>query len=300
MDVAVLGATGQRIMPRTIDEGFRDFLAKLTPSTTESQAAKNHRASIEASLTNNFGLKRFVRIGSFGNGTSISGYSDVDYLACLPTEQLTQVSTSSLTKVRNALDSRFPNTGVRVSCPAVVVPFGTTVAETTEVVPADYVREDNGYKIYDIADCAGGWMKASPDAHNAYVRSVDDKLGNKVKPLIRFLKAWKCYREVPISSFYLELRVAKYASDEKSIVYEIDVRNLLKLLWDGQLARMQDPMEVSGYIPACKSDAFRDDALSKVWTALTRAEKAREASVNGNISDAFYWWRLLYNDQFPT
>jgi tRNA nucleotidyltransferase (CCA-adding enzyme) len=78
-------------MPRTIEEGFRDFLTNLTPSTTESQAAKSHRASIEACLRNNFGLHRFVRIGSFGNGTSISGFSDVDYLACLPTSTLTRV-----------------------------------------------------------------------------------------------------------------------------------------------------------------------------------------------------------------
>lgn len=287
-------------MPRTIDEGFRDFLVKLTASTAESVAAKSHRASIETCLTNNFGLKRFTRIGSFGNGTSVSGCSDVDYLACLPTDKLKQNSTSSLTIVRNVLDVRFPHTGVRVSCPAVVVPFGGTAAGTTEIVPADYVREDNGYKIYDIADGSGGWMNASPDAHNAYVQWIDDKLGGKVKPLIRFIKAWKYSRDVPISSFYLELRVAKFASEEKSILYEYDVRSVLKLLWDGQLARMQDPMGVSGYISPCKTDAARTDALSKLVTALTRANKARDASDAGNIQDAFYWWRLLYNDQFPT
>src|SRR5437879_6168918 len=112
-------------MPRTIDEGFRDFLCKLTPSGTESEAAKRHRASIEARLKTDFGLRRLVRIGSFGNGTSISGYSDVDYLACLVRDQLTENSTYSLGKARDALDARLPNTGVRVSCPAVVVPFGT-------------------------------------------------------------------------------------------------------------------------------------------------------------------------------
>jgi len=64
--------------------------------------------------------------------------------------------------------------------------------------------EDNGYKVYDIADGAGGWMKTSPDAHNAYVRDIDDPLGGKVKPLIRFLKAGKCFKDVPISSFYLD------------------------------------------------------------------------------------------------
>jgi hypothetical protein len=288
-------------MPRTLDEGFRDFLAKLTPSSYESEAAKSHRHSIEARLKLDFGyVRRFTRIGSFGNGTSISGYSDVDYLACLPTEQLTQVSTSSLTKVRNSLDARFPYTGVHVSCPAVVVPFGSTASETTEVVVADYIGDSKGYKLYDIADCAGGWMNASPDAHNDYVRSVNDKLNGKVKPLIRFIKAWKYFRDVPISSFYLELRVAKYSSGESSIIYDIDIKRILRQLADAQLADMQDPMEVSGYIPACKSDAQYKDAISKIETAAARAEKARDAASNGKISDAFDWWRLLYNNEFPT
>jgi len=75
-------------MPRTVDEGFRDFLPKLTPSETETAAAASHRNSIETRLKLDFDLKRFFRIGSFGNGTSISGYSDVDYLASIPTDKL--------------------------------------------------------------------------------------------------------------------------------------------------------------------------------------------------------------------
>jgi len=288
-------------MPRTIAEGFRDFLTKLTPSGLESEAAKNHRYSIKTRLEKDFDyVPRFTRIGSFGNGTSISGYSDVDYLACLPTKHLTANSTYSLQKVRDSLDARFSNTGVHVNCPAVVCPFGNSPSESTEIVTADDVGESNGYKVYDIADCAGGWMKASPDAHKAYVASINEKLADKVKPLIRFIKAWKCFREVPISSFYLELRIAKYASDEKNIIYEFDVRNVFKLLWDAQLASMQDPMGVSGYISACSTETKKQDALSKVGTAYSRADKAREESRKENISDAFYWWRLLYNESFPT
>lgn len=286
-------------MPRTINQGFCDFLTKLTPSSTETEAAKNHRASIEACLKSNFGLNRFTRIGSFGNGTSISGYSDVDYLACLPTNQLTETSTPSLVKVRDALNKRFPNTGVKVSCPAVVVPFGAKESENHEIVPADYLRENNSYKVYDIADCSNGWMEASPDAHNAYVKSIDDKLGGKVKPLIRFIKAWKYYQNVPISSFYLELRVAKYASGESSIIYDIDVKQILYQLRDNNLANMQDPMGVSGLIPACKSDADKVIAISKLKTAATRAENARSAAQNEEISLAFDWWQKVYDNKFP-
>lgn len=288
-------------MPRTIDEGFRDFLSKLTPSSSESEAAKSHRYSIETRLKLDFGaVNRFVRIGSFGNGTSISGYSDVDYLASLPTNSLSQSSSYTLTKLRDSLDARFPHTGVRVNCPAVVCPFGYLASETTEVVPADYLGLYNGFKIYDIPDCANGWMKASPDAHNQYVRDIDQRLNNKVKPLIRFLKAWKYYRQVPISSFYLELRVAKYAYGEKAIYYDIDLKNILRQLQDSGLASMQDPMGVSGYIHACKTAAFEKDALSKLDTAVARATKARELTEKGYISQAFDYWRLLFNDEFPT
>lgn len=287
-------------MPRTINQGFEDFLVKLKATASESDAAKQHRASIAACLKSNFGLKRFVRIGSFGNGTSVSGYSDVDYLASIPTDQLTQSSTYSLTKVRDALDVRFPATGVRVDCPAVAVPFGKYKSEDTEVVPADYVEELNGFKVYEIADGSGGWMRISPDAHNAYVAQVDAALSGRVKPLIRFVKAWKFIRNAPISSFYVEMRVAKYAEGESSIVYDIDVQRVLRCLWDHQLARMRDPTGFSGYISACKTEAQERDALTRLSTATARAEKAVAASSDGDISSAFDWWRLVYDDKFPT
>ena len=287
-------------MPRTIDEGFRDFLQKLTPSNTETEAARQHRASIEQCIRSNFGLNRFWRIGSFGNGTSISGYSDVDYMANIPTKSLKKNSSMSLTRLRNALDTRFPNTGVRTSCPAVVVPFGTDAKETTEVTPADYLRTTNGFKIYDIPDCSDGWMEASPDAHNAYVRSIDNKLSSKVKPLIRFIKAWKYFQNVPISSFYLELRVAKYASEEKWIGYSIDVQRVFAHLADIDLAQIRDPMGISGYISPCKSPATLLIAKSRVATALSRATKAYEAEKRDNIKEAFGWWRKLFADRFPS
>lgn len=94
--------------------------------------------------------------------------------------------------------------------------------------------------------------------------------------------------------------MAKYASGEKSIVYDIDVKNVLKMLLDCELASMQDPIRISGYIPACSTDVKKQDALSKLETAYTRAENARDAARKENISDAFYWWGLVFNYEFPT
>ena len=288
-------------MGKTVEEGFRTFLGRLTPTGGESEAAKKHRISIEGSLKNNFGITQLFRTGSFGNGTSISGYSDVDYFAIIPTENLKENSNTTLRDVRDALNIRFPNTGVAVRTPAVLIPFGKIASERTEVVPSDFIKTDEGgYQIYDIPDGSGGWIKSSPNAHNAYVANIDKKLSNKVKPLVRFLKAWKYYRNVPISSFYLELRVAKYASEETSILYSIDIKKILKQLYDSQLAAIQDPMGVSGYIYPCVSDNQKSDALSKLKIALGRAEKAREAETSENLPLAFHWWNLLYAEQFPS
>lgn len=287
-------------MPRTISEGFTDFLSTLTPSSTETEAAKSHRASIMACLKNNFGVQRFFRTGSFGNGTSISGYSDVDYFTSIPAQHQRQNSTTMLTTVRNALDTRFPLTGVRVDCPAVKVPFGRVPQESTEVVPAYAIATQNNSVIYHIPDCSGGWMRSSPELHNGYVQYVDQQKGEKVKSLIRFIKAWKYYRQVPISSFYLELRVAKYASEETAIVYDIDVKRIFALLSRIELASIQDPMNISGYIPACSSQVQLEDAKVKLRTALSRAEKAVDANQRGKTAEAFDWWRLVYDNCFPT
>lgn len=221
-------------------------------------------------------------------------------MASIPVSSLKKNSSGSLSDLRAALATRFPNTEVRTSCPAVVVPFGTDAKETTEVTPAFLSQDSGEFNVYGIPDCSGGWMSASPDAHNDYVRSVDQSLSHKAKPLIRYIKAWKYFQSVPVSSFYLELRVAKYASGASSINYSLDVKNVFALLENIDLAQIRDPMEVSGLISPCKSDYELAIAKSKVSTAASRAAKARQAETDGEIRDAFSWWDKLFAYQFPS
>ena len=289
---------------RTVDRGFRDFLTKLTPTPGESDAAKRHRATIEACLKNNFGMTYFFRTGSFGNGTSISGHSDVDYFAEIPVQNLGKNSTYTLNQLRDTLNTRFPQTHVKVRRPSVVVPFGKNAKESTEVTPARYIRvtKKDKYRVYRIPDYSNGWMFSSPHAHNAYVRKIDQKLHGQAKTLIRYIKAWKYYWNVPISSFYLELRVAKYVKTKSSIVYDaydLAVKRVFSHLHAIGLANMQDPMGISGYISACSTKAKLKEARSKLSTALTRSQKAYNARKSGDIKNAFHWWNMLYANKFP-
>ncbi len=96
------------------------------------------------------------------------------------------------------------------------------------------------------------------------------------------------------------MRVVQYTSQKKSIAYSVDVRNILKLLWENHLAALKDPKGISGNISPCSTEAQRIDALSKLNIAFTRSEKAREAEKAGKISDAFDWWDLVFARKFPS
>jgi hypothetical protein len=285
---------------RTIAQGFDTFHSRITPSSCESGKAASHKASITSRLETYYDLKQLFYSGSAKNGTSISHHSDVDFFAWIPTSKLKSSSATSLREIKECLQERFPNTTVYVDSPGVVLDFGSSNWDRAEVIPADYVEEKGGKNVYDIPDGSSGWMRSSPSTHTAYVRGENDRLGKKLKPLIRFLKAWKYYYNVPVSSFYLELRATKWMESESSIVYYIDLCSIFKELHACSLASMQDPKGISGYVSACATDAKKTDALSKLATAKTRAEKAREAESAGKTSEAFNWWDKLFAGNFPS
>jgi hypothetical protein len=291
-------------MAKTIEQGFETLIKWLVPLFSEREKSTQHKETVNSCLTNNFNCTSLFETGSFGNGTGVRHYSDTDYFAVIPADKLYDNSATSLRLIKEALQSTFWSTkGIIVSCPAVKIPFGTYKSEELEVTPSCYngfvATSLGNFRRYEIPDCNNGWMFSSPRAHNEYVEYHDKRLMRKLKPLIQLVKAWKYYNDVPLMSFYLELRVTKYAETETEIIYDIDLKNILDKLLSIQLASIKDPMGVSGLIPCSKTQAQKETALSKLQTAATRAEKASLAKYKENIDDAFYWWNLLFNTKFP-
>lgn len=289
---------------KTIEEGFETLVSRLIPFSSEREKATKHKDTVKSCLVNNFGCINLFETGSFGNGTGVRHYSDTDYFAVIPENNLNENSAISLRQLKEAIQTTFWSTnGIVVSSPAVKIPFGTYKSEELEVTPCctkGLVETPLGnFRKYEIPDCCGGWMFSSPKAHNEYVEHHDKRLNRKLKPLIQLLKAWKYYNNVPIISFYLELRATKYAETENSIIYDIDLTNILTDLLNKNLASIRDPMGVSGLIGSSKTDTQKAEAISKLNTAVTRAGKAVSAKESENIDDAFYWWNLLFNGNFP-
>jgi hypothetical protein len=201
-------------MALTVPQGFEKFLESLTPLQSQRDASAKHRASVETSLTNALDVKIFRESGSFSHGTGVRNHCDVDLLVSLGTRPGT--STTALNWVKEALGDSFPKTTVRISRPAVVVEFASGT-ETWEIIPG--FRKNSGDEaLYDIPGVGEvAWMESAPTEHIKYVTEVNKQGGitGGTKKLARLAKAWKYYNSVPISSFYLEMRAAKYLEGEK-------------------------------------------------------------------------------------
>lgn len=283
----------------TIATAFSDFLVKLTPSEVETEKARSHRESIYNCLSKNYTVENFFRTGSFGNGTSISGFSDVDYFLVVPTKELKKNSYSSLNTLCKILSERFPETDVEISIPAVCLPFGTDDWETTEITIADLVRESNGIKVYDIPNFSSGWMRSSPTSLREFINKVDEQHNGKLKPLIRYIKAWKYYNSAPISSFYLELFITRYAQSEETIVYTIDIKEVIQRLINSNLEPIEDPLGISSNkIEACSNRDDLNTAFRMLTRDLTYCERALEHERQEQESNAIAEWDKFYNGQF--
>ena len=290
-------------MALTIEYAFDEFLGRLRATPGEIAAAKSHRASVSGKLVEAFGMTSFFRTGSFGNATNISGYSDVDYFAVIPRSRLKADSSLTLAEVAQALRDRFPQTSnIRVNSPGVRVPFGYDGAEATEIVPVDDTGLTKlGFSQFDMPDGSGGWKFSAPESHNAYVQNIDKTLDDRVRPLIRFIKAWKYIRNVPIKSFYLEIRVAHYASTQKSILYDTDIALFLGQMLNDYIADFPDPRFPNDnfLLKGCANVSDLTDAYSKLSNAAKWALEAAQHNNAGRIASAFRSWQLVYDGQFP-
>lgn len=285
----------------SVDQGFEEFLNRLVPTDAQRTAGQKHRSTVKSALESKLDVLNFFETGSFSHGTGIRYRSDIDALVSLGADK-PEKSYTALTWVKNALEARFPSTPVKIRRPAVVVEFASGY-ETWEVIPGFLTgRGGVNQRVYDIpsAVSGGGWIDSAPKEHLSYVNECNKTPSKgRAKSLARLIKAWKYYRDVPISSFYLEMRCAQHVATQKTYIHIWDVCQVLEKLDSHQLAAMNDPMAASSRIFPCSSDSSRVDALSKLSTAAGRARKALDAYQAEKFNDAFHYLDLLFGGQFP-
>jgi hypothetical protein len=289
-------------MARTVNEGFEEFLKRLVPTQAQRDAGASHRATVKAALESKLNVLNFYETGSFSHGTGVRGHSDIDALVSVG-DGKPQSSYTALTRVKDALVARFPNTNVVIRRPAVVAQFAGGY-ETWEVIPGFLTGRGGKDKyVYDIPGPNSGaaWIDSAPKEHLAYVNGANDSPHKgDAKDLSRLIKAWKYFCNVPVSSFYLEMRCAQHVLKQTHYVHVWDVCQLLEALSAQGLVPMNDPSGATGRIYACSTEAKATEALSKVGTAAIRARKALTAYKAQDPATAFIYLDLLFGGKFPS
>ncbi|MFF4263014.1 nucleotidyltransferase [Streptomyces virginiae] len=281
-------------MGKTVHQGFSELVSKLTPTASQFSAAVTHRREIEGCLENRLGIYRLFETGSLKHGTGVRGHSDSDLMVSLKGERPT--SDTALDRVKSALVARYPFSNIRISRPAVVCKF---LNGDVEITPA-YVRPDG--LSYWIPAPGGDWIISAPAEHNKYVTEINTRIdvAGGAKHMARLLKGWKYFNDVPISSFYLEMRAAEYISTQSSVVWVYDLCTIFERLQSHGLAAMNDPKGVSGRIRPCSSSYSNSVALGRVNVAAREARKALQSYELDDHAAAFSSLNRVFGGKFPS
>lgn len=296
-------------MAKTVYEGFQEYLERLAPSSTEVDRRKSHKKTIEQALTAEFSaFNELLIMGSHTRDTAIHVWSDVDYFAKLGKDDVTWGgsrvnSNTRLNRVKKALESRFRATDVWIDGPAVVVGFGNGTG-AVDVVPSVWVGTTGTtpqYPVFDIPDGSGGWRRSSPQRHTKYLRDEDERAGHKLSKTIRLMKGWKYARtpKVPLFGFHAEILLASESICVGAKSYQNCLLDAFRLVRDRSGKSLTDPTGVAGLIPATATDGQRVTLLDHAKYAVEKATSAIEAEIAGKINDAYYYWDLVFNREFP-
>lgn len=288
----------------TVSDGFKTLLDRMAPWQKDIDAAERHIAVIRTHLAEAYTLKSFIRAGSYSRGTFIRGSSDVDLFAVVTRDDARwgrgyMRSDTMLNNFRQELAARFRATPVDRDVHAIVVGFTDC---PVDVVPSYFagMTPDN-YPMYAIPDGAGGWMKTSPARHNAFIKSANESSRFKLRGVAQLVKFWRQCREVPvpISSFHIELVLAdeQICSGVKS--YAECLTEVLQGLAERQCRGLQDPLEISGLVPAVKSSGRREAALASVKYSRDHAKEALSAERRGDRVEALRKWDIVFRGRFP-
>ena len=278
-------------MSTTALSTLESLIRTMTPDEAARTAAAKHRKEIEDWLTSDLGIIRMRETGSWRHGTAIDRISDVDYFVSMR-DGRPSFSSTALEALRSSLSRGIQGAFVSIDRPAVRLRYFDD-GPNVEITPAFYRDTDD----YDIPDPGGtGWIRSNPAVHLEYVDRAQKETDGRAKGLIRLVKTWKSWNNVPLSSFYLEMRTAQYALGNKPIIFDWDLRDIFKGLANNGLREMNDPTNYGRRIATGTSN-LAESIFAKyaVDEAARLSGLAREAAEADDHSTAIRNLRTLFN-----
>lgn len=204
-------------------------------------------------------------------------------------------SAGFLTWIRNLLNDEYKSTRVSTRGISVRIFLGEDIE--VDLVPG-FVRDGGGYLI---PNGSGLWRETNPPFHHDLVERENVRLGSRLKPLIRLMKAWNNTNDHPLRSFHVEMMVVATWRRSASIPsWPTALAQSLASLAGQVTTRFFDP-----WTPPVQ---FIDDDLDATKRASAQKMLALDAQTAGvalqldsagRSREAFQQWSVVFRHKFP-
>lgn len=240
-----------------------------------------------------------ILIGSWRKQTRVRPPRDVDLLFVLPYEVYTRYQQRGgnkqsylLQEIRSHLLDSYPATDIVGDRQVVTIPFTTYRVEVAPV----FLCTDGSYLGCDARD-GGRYTRVDPNAEFAAFDQVDRSCVGNLRKLVRALKQWQRYCNVPIKSLHIEallkelLPTLDYGANDE-FWFDWLVRNFFGYA----ISRARGSFVMPGTQEAVH---LGDDWVSHAQTAYARAVKACDYERDNYGYLAGDEWQKIFGPMIP-
>ncbi|MFC0417727.1 nucleotidyltransferase domain-containing protein [Cytobacillus solani] len=165
-------------------------------------------------------------VGSYGRGTAIKGFSDVDIIVKLPIHEYQRFTNYSqngqsalLQDVKRALDSTYSRTLKKGDGQVVVVEFSDGIK--FEIVPSFVI---DGKITYPDSNKNGAWKQCDPVKEIEAINLVNKATDGWIKDICRLTRAWKEANQVEISGILIDnLAIDFMINNREKIFFTLEI-----------------------------------------------------------------------------
>ncbi len=291
-----------------IGEEFQTLCENLRVPTTDRSQISDRYQRITKRLNTDFrdldsNTAHSMYVGSYGRGTAIAGFSDLDMLYELPWSLYDKYHVSSsngpsvlLQDIRKSLLASFPNTSIAASGQVVDVSFGDSML--FEVLPAFGPFDDASYRFPDSHD-GGHWKTTNPKPEQDEIGRMDAVCNYNLKHLCRMARAWREKWSVEMGGLLIDTLAYNFLKDwshatESYFWYDYMSRDFFDYL------ASCDTSQEYWLAPGSNQRVFRGDVFQyKARQCVNIAVEAIKDDTNKYDWSRRDNWRKIYGPKYP-
>jgi len=288
---------------------FRSFCSKISiPQTKRSSIATRYENITQRLNKDYWGSESKTNhsryVGSYGRGTAINSFSDLDMIFKLPYGVYERFNSYSgngqsalLQEVRNAIKKTYSVTDVGADGQVVVVPFNNGII--FEVVPA-FINKDGRSYTYPNANSGGSWKVTDPVPEIEAISKMDSNCNYNLKNLCRMMRAWKNTWNVPMGGLLIDTFSHNFLKnwdnrDKSYVYYDYMSRDFLKYV-----SNIDDDQLYWLAIGSNQKIYNKGKFAAKAKKCHNLSLEAIDKESNGYSYSAKQKWGEIYGTNFPS